>query len=106
MNDNTHTITPGLGYSGPGPMRPFCWLGERRIVPPENWSGHDTATAWLEGFAAGVKRSAAPELLAALVWLVDDLTDADEDRNTETGEVFDSVAKARAAIAKAKGVTP
>jgi hypothetical protein len=45
----------------------------------------------------------APELLAALQWLVDDLTDAEEDRNPETGDEYDSVANARAVLAKARG---
>jgi hypothetical protein len=48
-------------------------------------------------------RAAAAELLAALQWLVDDLTDAEEDRNPETGEEYDSVANARTALAKVRG---
>ena len=46
-------------------------------------------------------RKAAPQLLSALQWLVDDLTDAEEDRNPETGDEYDSVAHARAALARA-----
>jgi hypothetical protein len=54
------------------------------------------------------QRRAAPDLLAALTWLVDDLTDAEEDRNPETGEEYDSVSFARTAIAQAKatGISP
>jgi hypothetical protein len=46
---------------------------------------------------------AAPKLMAALTWLLDDLTDAGEDRHPETGEEYDSVAFARVAIALANG---
>jgi hypothetical protein len=42
------------------------------------------------------------ELLDALIWLVDDMTDAGEGDSPVTGEPYDSVANARAAIAKAK----
>lgn len=41
-------------------------------------------------------------LIAALTWLLDDLTDAGEDKS-ESGETFDSVAAARTALANAKG---
>jgi hypothetical protein len=39
-----------------------------------------------------------PSLKAALTWLLDDAADAGEDRNQETGEVYDSVAYARAEL--------
>jgi hypothetical protein len=52
-----------------------------------------------EALAQGI----VAELHSALQWIVDDLTDAEEDRNPETGDEYDSVAHARAAIAKAKG---
>ena len=42
------------------------------------------------------------DLVAALTWLLDDLTDAGEDHNPETGTIYDSVANARTALAKAK----
>lgn len=42
-----------------------------------------------------------PKLIAALTWLLDDLTDAGEDKS-ESGETFDSVAAARTALANAK----
>jgi hypothetical protein len=48
-------------------------------------------------------RHETQNLIAALTWLLDDLSDAGEDRNPETGDEYDSVANARAAIAKASG---
>ena len=50
------------------------------------------------------ERKAASRMLAALTWLLDDLADAGEDRNPETGEAYDSVAFARAAKAAAEPV--
>lgn len=41
-------------------------------------------------------------LRAALVWLLDDMTDAGEDANPETGEVYDSVENARAVLKATK----
>jgi hypothetical protein len=41
---------------------------------------------------------AACNVKQSLQWLVDDMTDAGEDRNPETGEVYDSVAAARKAL--------
>ena len=52
------------------------------------------------------ERKAASRMLAALTWLLDDLADAGEDRNPETGEAYDSVAFARAAKAAAEPVVP
>jgi hypothetical protein len=43
---------------------------------------------------------AACKVKQSLQWLVDDMTDAGEDRNPETGEVYDSVAAARKALKK------
>jgi hypothetical protein len=43
---------------------------------------------------------------SALTWLLDDLSDAEEDRHPETGEEYDSVAFARAALAATKDVSP
>ncbi len=51
-------------------------------------------------------RKAAPNLLSALRRLLDDLADAEEDRNPMTGEEYDSVAFARAAIAEATASCP
>jgi hypothetical protein len=48
--------------------------------------------------------AAAPELRAALQWLLDDMDDADETRNPHTSEEYDSVAHARTVLAKATGV--
>jgi hypothetical protein len=45
---------------------------------------------------------AAPKLLTALNWLLDDLTDAGEDRDQETGREYDSVAYARAVVIEAR----
>jgi hypothetical protein len=57
-------------------------------------------------FEAERERKAASRMLAALTWLLDDLADAGEDRNPETGEAYDSVAFARAAKAAAEPVVP
>jgi hypothetical protein len=43
-----------------------------------------------------------PDLRAALQWLLDDLTDAGEDKDPETGETFDSVANAREVLRRTK----
>jgi hypothetical protein len=53
-------------------------------------------------------RKATGELHAALTWLLDDLADAGEACNPETGEDYDSVAFARAALGKANSasITP
>ena len=57
--------------------------------------------------AAGVlPQPTAPKLRAALTWLLDDLTDAGEDREPETGVEYDSVAFARATLAGAPAVCP
>jgi hypothetical protein len=50
----------------------------------------------------GKLRDAAADLISALQWLVDDLTDAEEDRNPETGDEYDSVANVRSVLAKAR----
>jgi hypothetical protein len=63
---------------------------------------HDYEHSKIIDFAAGRLFDTAPKLLAALTWLIDDLTDAAEDRNPETGEAYDSVAYAREQIAAAK----
>jgi hypothetical protein len=47
-------------------------------------------------------RQAAHELFSALQWLLDDMTDAGEDRNPETGGEYDSVSYARAIIASVR----
>jgi hypothetical protein len=52
--------------------------------------GPPAAKAPADCSACNVKQS--------LQWLVDDMTDAGEDRNPETGEVYDSVAAARKAL--------
>jgi hypothetical protein len=48
------------------------------------------------------RRRTATDLQAALTWLLDDLTDAGEARNPETGDEYDSVAFGRAALARSK----
>ncbi len=45
---------------------------------------------------------AAPDLRAALTWLLDDIADAGEDRDPETGVEYDSVTFARAALARSQ----
>jgi hypothetical protein len=63
-----------------------------------------TAVNACEGISThALERGAVAKLLSALQWLVDDLTDAEEDRNPETGDEYDSVTNARAVIAQAKG---
>ncbi len=44
------------------------------------------------------------ELAGALQWLVDDLSDSGEDRNPNTGEIYDSVQSALATLSKLKDV--
>jgi hypothetical protein len=46
------------------------------------------------------------KLVGALTWLLDDMTDAGEDANPETGTTYDSVAHAREALAAAQGEQP
>jgi hypothetical protein len=41
-------------------------------------------------------------MIEALQWMLDDMTDTGEDKNPETGDVYDSVAKAQTALAEAK----
>jgi hypothetical protein len=54
-----------------------------------------------EAKAAGIVTAPrTPKLKAALTWLLDDLTDAGQDRDPETGVEYDSVAFARAALAE------
>jgi hypothetical protein len=56
-----------------------------------------------EAEAAGVlPEPAAPSLRAALTWLLDDITDAAENRDPETGVEYDSVAYARAALTRSQ----
>jgi hypothetical protein len=58
-----------------------------------------------EAEADGVlPRPPASRLRAALTWLLDDITDAGEDRDPETDVEYDSVAFARAALAGAPGI--
>lgn len=45
----------------------------------------------------------APAMLAALQWLLDDMTDAGEHADPATGTVYDSVANARAVLIAAGG---
>lgn len=52
----------------------------------------------------GLNPAAIADAIGALSWLLDDMSDAGEDKNPETGDVYDSVANARAALAKVKGV--
>ena len=47
--------------------------------------------------------SGARELRSALQWLLDDLSDAGEDANPETGDVYDSVQSAREILVKYGG---
>lgn len=47
--------------------------------------------------------SGVRELRSALQWLLDDLTDAGEDANPETGDVYDSVQSAREILVKYGG---
>ena len=72
-------------------------------------SGADIAAELfnMEGavFDALAESKAAPDLRDALQRLVDDLTDADEDHNVETGEVYSSVANARDVLAETRGET-
>jgi hypothetical protein len=42
------------------------------------------------------------KLIGAMQWLLDDITDADEDKNPETGTTYDSVKNARKALKAAK----
>ena len=78
-------------------------------------SGADIAAELfnMEGavFDVLAESKAMPDLLGALQSLVDDLTDADEDHNPETGTVYSSVANARevldrvnAAIEEPRGI--
>jgi hypothetical protein len=58
-----------------------------------------------EAEAAGIlPQPTAPRLHAALTWLLDDLTDAGQDRDPKTGVEYDSVANARAALVGAPAV--
>jgi hypothetical protein len=60
-----------------------------------------------EAEAAGIlPQPTAPRLHAALTWLLDDLTDAGQDRDPKTGVEYDSVANARAALAGTPPVRP
>lgn len=60
-----------------------------------------------EAEAAGIlPQPTAPRLRGALTWLLDDLTDAGQDRDPKTGIEFDSVANARAALTGAPPVRP
>lgn len=47
--------------------------------------------------------SGVRELRSALQWLLDDMTDAGEDANPETGDVYDSVQSAREILVKYGG---
>lgn len=53
--------------------------------------------------AAGRFGVVTADLVAALTWLLDDMADAGEDCNPETGDVYDSVQLAREVLAKAIG---
>jgi hypothetical protein len=70
--------------------------------------GPDAYTLWPYGaILNGIPEDAAAaidatrDVLAALTWLLDDLSDAGQARNPESGETYDSVAFALAAKAKA-----
>ena len=53
-------------------------------------------------FEQELQRKAAVELKAALTWLLDDLTDAGQDRDPKTGEMYDSVAFSRDALIRSR----
>jgi hypothetical protein len=64
---------------------------------------HYQRTSSDDGNDVLVKRvMGVPELVAALQYLLDDLSEVEEDRHSETGVAYASVAYARAALAKAK----
>lgn len=65
------------------------------------WADHDIekANALIRADTELVR--AAPEMLAALRWLLDDITDAGENRQEGCDEEYDSVANARAIVAAA-----
>jgi hypothetical protein len=69
---------------------PLCEANAHRIVACVN-------------ACEGLNPEAIADAIGALTWLLDDMSDAGEDKNPETGEVYDSVANARKALAAVKG---
>jgi hypothetical protein len=66
-----------------------------------------TTSAIAEADAVGIApEPLAPTLRAALTWLLDDFTDAGQDRDPVTGVEYDSVAYARAALAAGQTANP
>lgn len=84
--------------------RDYHDIGELAIetgdCPSDDCPSYHARAAIAEAEAAGIRpEPVAPTLRAALIWLLDDIADAGQDRDPETGVEYDSVAFARAALA-------
>jgi hypothetical protein len=110
----TNKHTPGPWYIG-GELiysKRLSWNGAERAVEIASvwhrYQGGDRPAAPIfdEAEANAKLIHAAPLLLEALVNLVTDLTEAEENKNPETGDEYNSVRHAREAIREAGGAAP
>jgi hypothetical protein len=90
-----------LETEGPASVRERQPDGTWRKVPRSEWEDEPPPAV----AAAIPPDPSGPSLRAALTWLLDDIADSGEDRDPDTGVEYDSIAFARAALARSQDAT-